>query len=167
MMFDPLGLVAHLAHHEVRYVLIGGLAAVSLGSPVVTGDLDICYERSSDNFERLASALVELHATLRGAPADLPFRLDARTLAAGDAFTFSTDLGPLDVIGTPGGTGGYADLRARATVLDLGGHEVPVASIDDLIAMKEHAGRDKDRAALFHLRALKEETDRRARHDHG
>lgn len=157
MTFDPIGLVAALARHEVRYVLIGGLAAVAHGSPVVTGDLDICYDRRDDNLERLAAALQELHGTLRGAPEDLPFVLDARTLKAGDSFTLHTDLGPLDVMGTPSGTRGYDDLRDRADVLDLGGNAVAVASVDDLIVMKEHTARDKDRAGLAHLRALKDE----------
>ena len=162
MSFDPLGLVAALARHEVRYVLIGGLAAVSLGSPVVTGDLDLCYDRRSDNLERLAAALRELHASLRGAPDGLPFLVDARTLEAGDAFTFRTDLGALDVIGTPAGTRGYDDLVQRAVVVELGSHAVAVASVDDLITMKEHAGRERDRAALPHLHALKDELERGA-----
>lgn len=160
MSFDPLGLVEVLARHGVRYVLIGGLAAVSHGSSLVTVDLDVCYDRRKDNLERLAAALGELGATLRGAPQDLPFVLDVRTLAAGDTFTFATRLGPLDVFGTPESTSGYDDLMKRATRIDLGGHEVAVAAIDDLIAMKEHAGRDKDRVGLLHLHALKEELER-------
>ena len=53
------------------------------------------------NLERLASVLTAIGASLRGAPAGLPFRLDARTLRNGDSFTFDTAHGPFDILGTP------------------------------------------------------------------
>jgi hypothetical protein len=77
--FDPIPLLETLHRHGVAFVLIGGVAGIALGSSLATFDLDICYERSEPNLERLAAALQELHATLRGAPPDLPFRPDART----------------------------------------------------------------------------------------
>ncbi len=161
MTFDPLAAVAALARHEVRYVLIGGLAAVSQGSPIVTTDLDVCCDRRRDNLERLAAALAELHARLRGAPDGLPFRLDADTLAAGDCFTFATDAGPLDVLGTPSGARGYDDLRSRAVTVDLGGFSVLAAAVDDLIAMKQASVRSKDATHLMHLEALRDELNAR------
>ena len=54
-----------------------------------------------------------------GANAGLPFRLDARTLAAGDAFTFTTDIGWIDILGTPAGTAGYDDLAKTAERITL------------------------------------------------
>ena len=156
-MFAPEAIVATLGRHRVRYVMVGGLAAVSLGSPLVTNDMDICYDRRRDNLERLASALRELRATLRGAPPGLPFQLDAETLHRGDAFTFDTDAGPFDILGTPSGTGGFDDLQRGAVKTVLWGHAVAVAGIDDLIAMKRAAGRRKDLGALPHLEALADE----------
>lgn len=152
-----------LLRHRVRFVLIGGLAGKVWGSPVVTFDVDVCYARDEENLERLASALLELSATLRGAPADLPFRLDARTLAMGDSFTFSTRLGPLDCLGTPAGTHGHAELDRAATEFDIDGLTVRVVSLDDLIRMKLAAGRAKDREAAETLGALREELEREGR----
>jgi hypothetical protein len=83
----------------VEFIVLGGQAAALLGSPVPTFDVDLCYRRTPDNLCRLAEALTELHPTLRGAPPDLPFRLDAESLALGANFTFNTDLGPLDLLG--------------------------------------------------------------------
>jgi hypothetical protein len=155
--FDPIGILRTLTRHEVRFVVIGGLAGAIRGSPVITGDVDICHARDGANLERLAEALRELGAHLRGAPEDVPFRLDAATPLAGDHFTFSTSLGPLDCLGTPAGTEGFRDLDATATDEDLDGLSVRVASLDDLIRMKRAAGRPQDRIAIEWLSALRDE----------
>lgn len=158
--FDPLRALATLNRHGVSYVLIGGFAGKVHGSTVLTVDVDICYARDDDNVERLVAALRELHATLRGAVSDLPFQLEARTLRNGDAFTFVTDAGDLDIIGTPAGTSGYEELARTAVRMDLEPVEVEVASIDDLIAMKRASDRPRDRVHLEILGALRDELDR-------
>jgi hypothetical protein len=158
--FDPLAVLRTLVEHDVRFVLIGGFAAAIRGSPVITGDVDVCYARDDENLQRLAAALAELGATLRGAPSDVPFRPDAQTLKAGDHFTFATASGPLDCLGTPAGTDGFADLDASATAENLDGLVVRVASVDDLIRMKRAAGRPQDLIAVEWLAALRDELDR-------
>jgi hypothetical protein len=95
----------------------------------------------------------------------MPFRPDTPTLAAGDHFTFSTNAGNLDCIGTPSGTTGFRELIAGATVLSIGKMQVPVVAIEDLIRMKEATGRAKDRAEVEILAAVKEETDRKGGRD--
>lgn len=157
--FRPDRVIDLLGRHEIRYVLIGGLAAVTRGAPIVTRDFDLCYARDRPNLERLAAAMREVHAELRGADPGLPFRLDASTLAAGDTFTFTSDVGPIDILATPSGTAGYEDLARTAERLSLFGHEVLVAEIDDLIRMKRAAGRPKDLLALEELGALREELE--------
>ena len=157
--FRPEDVIRLLARHEVRYVLVGGLAAITHGSSLVTVDVDICYARDRPNLERLADALREIHADLRGAEPGLPFRLDAATLERGDSFTLATDLGALDILATPSGTAGYDDLARTADRLELFGHEVLVASVDDLIRMKRAAGRTKDLLAVEELAALRDELD--------
>ncbi|MDO8793721.1 MAG: hypothetical protein Q7J25_03780 [Vicinamibacterales bacterium] len=62
MIFDPKALLTTLADHDVRYVLIGGLAATFHGSPVRTSDADICPARDAGNLARLSRALVDLDA---------------------------------------------------------------------------------------------------------
>jgi hypothetical protein len=158
--FDPERLLRILGAHGVRFVLIGGWAAKLLGSPTVTGDIDICYARDAANLERLAAALAELHVRLRGAPAGLPFRPDSPTLAAGDVFTLVTDAGDLDLLGSPSGVGSFEDLDRAALALDLDGQVIRVASIDDLIRMKRAAGRPKDLVELEILGALRAEMGR-------
>ena len=158
--FDPLRVFRTLDRHGVQFVLIGGLGARLYGSPTVTNDTDICYERSSENLGRLAAALRQLDARLRGAPEDVPFQPDAAALAAGDHFTFTTKAGNLDCLGIPSGVGGFDELLSEATSFDVGGLNVLVASIDDLIRMKRAAGRPKDLVEIEVLAAVKEETQR-------
>jgi len=157
--FDPLAVLRTLVDHKVRFVLIGGFAAAIRGSPVITGDVDVCYARDDENLQGLAAALAELGATLRGAPCDVRFRLDAGSLKAGDHFTFATAAGPLDCLGTPAGTDGFADLDASATDENLDGLVVRVASVDDLIRMKRAAGRPQDLIAVEWLAALRDELE--------
>jgi hypothetical protein len=161
--FDPLGALRTLTEHGVRFDLIGGFAAALRGSPMLTDDIDICYARDDANLQALAAALEELGATLRGAPPDVLFQLDAATLKAGDHFTFSTKVGPVDCLGTPAGTDGFADIDVSATDEDLDGLTVRVASIDDLIRMKLAAGRPQDLIAVEWLSALRDELDQRDR----
>jgi hypothetical protein len=164
MQFDPLGILTVLAQHEVRYIVIGGFAGNLRGSADITQDLDVCNARDDDDLERMAAALTDLEATLRVARADpnerIPFQLDARSLRAGDSFTFVTRLGDFDILGTPSGTNGFDDLDRDATTLTTtDGLEIRVASIDDLIRMKRAAAREKDRIHVEHLAALRDEIE--------
>jgi hypothetical protein len=164
--FDPLRALGALVKRKVRFVLIGGFGARLHGSPTVTNDLDLCYARDQANLEAMAKALQYLHAQLRGAPPDVPFVLDARTLRAGDHFTFVTDAGSLDILGTPSGVSRFEELDRAAVEMDLDGLRVRVASIDDLIRMKQAAARPKDLIEVEILGALREEVDS-LEQDHG
>lgn len=152
--FDPQPILEVLARHEVDFVLIGGLAGTAHGSAYITGDVDVAYERSRANLERLAAALVELAATLRGTPPGLPLLLDAETLRAGLNFTFDTRFGALDILGKPAGAPRYAELRAASFSGEIGGVTIRIATLDHLIAMKEAAGRDKDKLHASEYRGI-------------
>jgi hypothetical protein len=161
--FDPLRALRVLVRHGVRFILIGGFGSRLHGSPTVTNDLDICYARAPENLEALAGALLELRARLRGVAEEVPFPLDAKTLKAGDHFTFVTDAGNLDCLGSPFGVSGFDDLERTAVTMDLDGLRVRVSSIDDLIRMKQAAGRPKDLIEVEVLGALRDEIDRQER----
>jgi hypothetical protein len=90
---------AVLAEHGVEFIVVGGQAEALMGSTRVTYDVDLCYRRTPQNLERLA-ALGTLNLTLRGAPPELKFRLDAQALALGQNDTFEVDGEyPLDFLG--------------------------------------------------------------------
>ncbi len=81
--------------------------------------------------------------------------MDAQSLALGANFTFSTDLGPLDLLGWVEPFGAYEELIDRAEMIVLDDRNVAVINLDDLIAIKRHISRPKDQAALLQLTALK------------
>ncbi len=101
----------------VEFVIVGGVALVLRGSGRVTVDLDICYARDPENLRRLATALAPHHPHLRGAPPDLPFLWDDRTLSSGLNFTLTTDLGDIDVLGEITGIGGFDKVVALSSAL--------------------------------------------------
>lgn len=155
--FDPNPVLERFAQAEIDFVVIGGVAGGIHGSSFGTYDVDLAYSREPENLEKVAELLRSLDAKLRGAPAGLPFLLDAATLKAGAKFTFTTSLGAIDLLGDPAGAPPYERLRAAATVIDVRGHDVRVASLDHLIAMKEAAGRPKDRQQATEYRTISDE----------
>jgi predicted nucleotidyltransferase len=147
---------AVLAEHGVEFIVVGGQAEVLMGSSRVTYDVDLCYRRTSDNLGRLATALGTLNLTLRGAPPDLKFRLDAQALALGQNYTFEVDGEyPLDLLGYLEPIGVYDDLLPHAETVAIGGRPTLVIGLDDLIRIKRHINRPKDRESLLQLEAIK------------
>jgi hypothetical protein len=151
---DPGPIFTALERHGVRYVVIGAVAAIAQGYPLNTGDLDVTPARDAGNLERLAAALVDLDARLRvpNDPAGVEFPIDADYLSRAESWTLTTRYGDLDVLFEPSGTRGYDDLRRQAVTFDIGGTQTAMASLLDIIRMKEAAGRPKDLAQLPALR---------------
>lgn len=160
--FDPAALLAALRGADVRFVLIGGMAAVLHGDVGVTVDVDVTPAYDPDNLERLAAALRTLGARIRAehVPDGLPFDCSAgflRNLGPDAILNLATPNGALDVSFTPAGTAGYHDLVRDAVAVDAApGVSILVASLADVIRSKSAADREKDRRALPRLHALLE-----------
>jgi transcriptional regulator with XRE-family HTH domain len=155
-----------LDRNQVEFVVIGGVAGLAHGSSYPTYDLDIAYARDAKNLERMAAALREIGVTLRGAPGDLPFQIDAKTLEAGMNFTFITEFGEFDILGHVDGIRSYDDLRLGSEIQEVGGLPVPVASLDHLIGMKRRVDRPKDQMMVEEyvvMERLRREWDARRR----
>jgi hypothetical protein len=155
--FKSLLQVLHEA--EVEFVVVGAYAAVLQGHATVTQDLDVCYDRSTANLKKLAAALQTYNPRLRGAPADLPFSFDWKTLQAGMNFTLTTDLGDVDLLGELSGVGLFAQVAKGAETISIFRIPCRVMNLTTLIASKRAAGRPKDLAMLPELEALQELRD--------
>jgi predicted nucleotidyltransferase len=154
--FQPERMFQVLEKHGVRFVLIGGFAAVIHGSPYVTTDIDLVPESGLENLDRLSEALRAMNARVWSdtEPDGVPFDHDAASMATVRIWNLVTDLGRLDLTFEPAGTSGYEDLVRGATRLEISGTHVDVATLADVIRSKEAAGRDKDRLVLPVLRRL-------------
>jgi predicted nucleotidyltransferase len=153
-------LLEALDRHGVDFVVIGGIAGLIHGSAYPTFDLDVAYARDESNLARMAAVLEELGVSLRGAPPELPFQPDARSLANGANFTFASNYGALDILGDVAGIRDYEDLRSASQVSSIEGVPVRVASLNHLIAMKRAANRTKDQLMVEEYLVIADEQRR-------
>ena len=150
-----------LAANEVEFIVVGMMAGVLRGAPVLTADLDLVHRRTAANVSRLLRVLDGLDAI---------YRHDARRLRPGESHLMSaghqlltTTHGDLDCLGAVGEGQTYEDLLGRAPELSLGeGLAVHVVDLPTLIELKEKAARPKDLAVLPVLRATLAESLRRS-----
>ena len=96
-MFETI--LATLVGREIRFVLVGGVAAAVHGSARFTNDIDLCYDTALDNIDRLVALLGEWQASLRGVEPGLPFLLDQRTFRTTPLLTLTTTMGAIDLLG--------------------------------------------------------------------
>jgi hypothetical protein len=153
---DPERIITTLARHDVKYVLIGAVAARLQGFPRMTADADITPARDAENLRRLAAALRELDARVytESVPEGLVFDCSPRALARADLWNLVTSAGRLDVAFIPSGTGGYDDLIRSAVPFDVFGVRLDVASLEDIVRSKEAADRPQDRQDVVIIREM-------------
>ena len=140
-----------LVSYEVEFIVVGGVAAVFEGAPVVTLDLDIVYRLSPENVPRLAAALEEIHAVYND-PAGRRIVPDVTKLNTIKLHLLLTDLGGLDVLRSIGDGQTYEDLLSRSSEYEVEGMRLRVLNLKSIIESKEFANREKDRAVLPILR---------------
>jgi hypothetical protein len=121
--------------HDVRYVVIGGIAAIVHGVPRTTFDVDLLIEASEPNATRLLKALEA--AGIDSAALTTPQQLLAHEI------TIFKDVVRIDVqTSTPGLS--FADAWHRRVEREVSGVPYWILSKPDLIAAKRAAGRPKD-----------------------
>ncbi len=151
---DTERLVATFARHEVRYVVVGGIAAILHGWPGATADLDVLGAFDPENLDRLSAALDELGATGPG------WDGAAGTLATHTAWSLDTEAGPIDIMFVLEPWGSYDELQPRSQEIAAFGVAIPVVSLDDLIELKRALGRPKDLRVAVELEELRRKRGR-------
>lgn len=129
------GIFSHLERHEVRYVVMGGIAVVLYGVPRATFDLDLLIEAREENAAKLLHALQEagFATALLTTPEDL----------LRHEITVFNDKIRIDVFTrTPGLQ--FEDAWERRVQLSYQGQTFWVVSKPDLLAAKRASGRPKD-----------------------
>jgi len=126
---------ASFQKNRVKYVVIGGIAAVLHGVPRATFDLDILIEASTDNAKRLLDALLE--ANLGSASL-----ITAEELLANEITVFKDRI-RIDVqTSTPGLI--FEEAWQRRETMKYQDQDFYVITKDDLISSKRAAGRERD-----------------------
>ncbi len=148
-------MLAGLTGRKVRFVVVGGVAAVAHGATRVTNDLDICYDATDQkNLTALAALLAKWRAYPRGVEAGLPFIMDHLTLRGAPVLTLTTLEGDIDVIDRIAGVGDYAAVRKRSEKIEALDVGFRVLDLRSLIKAKRAAGRPRDHEHLPELEAL-------------
>jgi predicted nucleotidyltransferase len=136
--------VAALEDVRLEAILIGNAAAALQGAPVTTVDFDFMFRATSPNVAKLKRFATRLEAMILRPyyPASNLYRVvnDDRGLQ-------------VDFMPTIHGVKSFNSLRSRAEKLEVGGHQVWVADLTDIIASKRAAGRRRDKAVLAVLEA--------------
>jgi hypothetical protein len=156
-MLRPSALLNALIESGVDFVVIGGFSLAAHGIVRGTKDLDVVPSPSSENLTCLVQALDRLDARPLLAddfdPSELGIELDTEGLGLGGNWVLKTEYGRLDVMQSVSGIASYAQLRENAVAAAVPGveGEVLFAGLDDLITMKQAAGRDQDRIDIADL----------------
>jgi len=149
-----------LRRHDVRFIVVGGVAAWMSGAMVATIDLDIVHERSSANVARLLEALSEMSALHRD-PAGRKIAPAADRLQGPGHNLLATSYGPLDALGVIGANREYSFLLPKSrTVVVEPGVDVRILDLETQIEIKEETGRAKDRAMIPLLREALRQRDK-------
>jgi len=157
MAVDAEKVMHALVDQRVKFILVGGLAAIVHGSARLTEDADFVYARDRENIRRLVEALGPFSPYLRGVERGLPFKWDESTVRMGLNFTLETTAGDVDVLGEVTGGRTYEDLLPHSAEVSAFGRKFLCVGLERLIHLKRAAGRAKDFLVLGELHALLEE----------
>jgi predicted nucleotidyltransferase len=145
----------------LQAVLIGNAAAALQGAPVTTVDFDFLFRRTPRNVQKLKAFARVLDAGILK-----PY------YPASDLFRVVRDADGLqvDFMGRIHGIRSFEGVRARATIIEIAGVPIAVASLADIIKSKRAARRPQDLAVLGTLEkalAEKEKADKAGRSGQG
>ena len=150
-------IAALMEKHGLEAVLIGNAAAALQGAPVTTLDFDFMFRRTAVNLRKLKAIARDLDAVLLK-----PFYPQSSMIR----LVRDRDGLQIDFMSVIDGVRSFEGLRARAARVNIGGSDVFVAGLSDIVKSKKAAGRPQDLAVLPVLEKTLEEkapdTERKA-----
>lgn len=148
-------LLRRLVERQVEFVVVGGIAAAAYGAEIFCDDLDVAFPFTLDNLRRLLPALEGLHPRYAMSPDRRPVLEPPEHFVGFKTLYLATDLGRLDLLCSVPPIGDYERVASRAEELTVYDFRVRIIALDDLIAVKAHVGRPKDRPMEQELRAIR------------
>ena len=143
--------LAHLAEHDIEFIVVGGVAALAHGAALPTEDLDVVYRVSERNISLLLEALSEIDAVYLD-PAGRRIKPDLGKLGDIKINLLETNLGRIDLLQEIGRAWDYETLLEKCRIVDFEGLSVRILDLETLIEAKMVANRPKDQMALPILR---------------
>ena len=150
-----------LHDRHVEFVIVGGVAAALHGGSRVTFDLDLVPNLAPASWQAAVDLLYSLGARpripepverIRDVEHVRRWRREKGMLA----LNFRTPEGGLEVDLLVGESDAFDALRQRAIAVNVDRRTFFVAAIDDLISMKQRAGRPRDLLDIAELRSIRE-----------
>ncbi|HEY2385192.1 MAG TPA: hypothetical protein VGK48_28795 [Terriglobia bacterium] len=160
MASNFLELLSQLHDHHTDFVIVGGVAAALHGSSRVTFDLDIVPRLTPESWVAAIDLLWSLGARPR-IPETLERIRDIEQIRRWQAekgmlaLNFRTPDGATEVDLLVSESDQFERLRQRAVRVTVDQRTFFVASIDDLIDMKQRAGRPQDILDVAELQNIK------------
>lgn len=159
---DLSALLEGLLSSGVKFVLVGGLAAVVQGAPITTMDVDIVHNRSSENIAKLLAFLKSIDAYHRR-PDDKVIEPKENDLSGMGHALLTTRLGPLDVLAVVEDGKTYEDLLEHAIEIEFRSYKIRILDLRALVELKKNSrdARDKQRLPVLEeaLRQLEEDSE--------
>ncbi len=147
--------------HNIKYVLVGGLAVNLLGSLRSTADMAILVEMSSDNLRKIVDILLKLGYEAKQSVdpmklADAKTRNEWITNKHMKTFNFHkvNELKEVDIIIESPVS--FEKAQGNAIYFSIDDLSLPVISLDDLIEMKTNTGRTIDKQDIEELKKIRE-----------
>ena len=148
-------MLARLISADVGFVVIGGVAAIAHGSVRGTDNLDICYDTSRPNVNRLAKVLEKWEPYPRGIDPGMPFTMNRRQLRVTPMMALDTRRGSISLLDEVKGIGNYEECLARSINTYAFGARFKILDLGAIIDSMRAAGRAKDLEQIPALEALK------------
>jgi hypothetical protein len=159
---DLSALLEGLIQANIKFILVGGLAAVVQGAPITTMDVDIVHHQSSENIDRLFDFLRSLSAIYRR-PDDKLIAPEAQDFAGSGHVLLTTRLGPIDVLAFIEDGKTYDDLIEHTVEIEFRGHLIHVLELKKIVELKRFSNDPKAKQRLpvleETLRQLNDESD--------
>jgi len=132
---------------NIKFILVGGLAAVIQGAPITTLDVDIVYDRSAENITKLLEFLKSIDAFYRRPDDKVIVPKEKDFLTMGHRL-FTTRLGPIDVLAFIEENKTYEDLIEHTVAIEFRGFMLQVLDLKMLIELKRTSKDLKDKLRL-------------------
>ena len=143
-------LIAHaFAEEQVDYLFIGKSAAILLGFPAMTQDVDIFPSRTPENGPRIIRAL-------RKVGFEITPELEQAIVSGKDFVQIKSGPFDVDLVFAPDGINNFSEAKERSVTVQ----EFRIANLRDVIASKRASGREKDLLDLHLLERFRQEYER-------